>query len=141
MPVIHRFCPEILPMKLKHAKAAIDLVDRHVTLHNDLVVASHGLKTLAEQRIVKSCAAKIDSVRLENNRYKIKLNAREYAETFGLDMATAYEQLKSGCTELTERWIEWSETVVKERGVIAVRRTSTRRVGSSCGSRRKRRRS
>src|SRR5260364_249870 len=72
-----------------HAKALSEnenrhLAERHVTLRNDLVAASHGLKTLTEQRIVKSCAAKLDSVRIDQGRYKIKLTATEYAETFNL---------------------------------------------------------
>jgi plasmid replication initiation protein len=106
-------------MKLKHATTGPSLLDRHVSMHNDLLVASHGLKTLAEQRIVKSCAAKIDSVRLDqHNRYKVRLTAKEYAETFNLDTTTAYEQLKSGCETLAERWITWTEPVT--RGGIAV---------------------
>lgn len=71
------------------------LSEHHVNLRNDLVSASQGLKTLTEQRVVKSCAAKLDSRRLDQGRYKITLAAAEYAETFGLDLNTAYEQLKT----------------------------------------------
>lgn len=85
------------------------LSERHVTLRNDLVAASHGLKTLAEQRIVKSCAAKLDSVRLDAGRYRIKLTAAEYAETFQLDPTTAYEQLKSVSRSLLDRVIRREE--------------------------------
>ncbi|KAF0332767.1 RepB family plasmid replication initiator protein [Gigaspora margarita] len=97
-----------------HAKALSEnenrhLAERHVTLRNDLVAASHGLKTLTEQRIVKSCAAKLDSVRIDQGRYKIKLTATEYAETFNLDPTTAYEQLKSVSTTLLDRMIRREE--------------------------------
>jgi plasmid replication initiation protein len=85
------------------------LSERHVTLHNDIVAASHGLKTLAEQRIVKSCVAKIDSVRLDQGRYTFKLTAAEYTETFGLDPNTAYEQLKSVSRSLLDRVIRREE--------------------------------
>jgi plasmid replication initiation protein len=85
------------------------LSERHVTLRNDLVAASHGLKTLAEQRIVKSCAAKLDSVRQDQGRYKIKLTAQEYAETFELDPTTAYEQLKGASKTLMDRLIRREE--------------------------------
>ena len=85
------------------------LAERHVTLRNDLVAASHGLKTLAEQRIVKSCAAKLDSVRTDQGRYKIKLTAAEYAETFNLDANTAYEQLKDVSKSLLNRTIRREE--------------------------------
>lgn len=112
------FNPVSLTMKLVYAKDGTEVVERHITIHNDLVVASQGLKTLAEQRIVKSCAAKIDSVRLDGNRYKIRLTAKEYAETFGLDMTSAYEQLKKGCELLQERWIHWTEPV--HRGALAI---------------------
>lgn len=87
----------------------LELSERYVTLRNDLVVASHGLKTLAEQRIVKSCAAKLDSVRLDQGRYKIKLSAAEYADTFGLDTNTAYEQLKAVSKSLLDRIIRREE--------------------------------
>jgi plasmid replication initiation protein len=85
------------------------LSERHVTLRNDLVAASHGLKTLAEQRVVKSCAAKLDSVRLDQGRYKITLSAAEYAETFGLDADTAYDQLKAVSKSLLDRVIRREE--------------------------------
>jgi plasmid replication initiation protein len=97
-----------------HAKALSvkedrSLAERHVTLRNDLVAASHGLKTLAEQRVVKSCAAKLDSVRLDQGRYKITLSAAEYAETFALDPNTAYEQLKEVSKSLLNRTIRREE--------------------------------
>jgi plasmid replication initiation protein len=85
------------------------LSERHVTLRNDLVGASHGLKTLAEHRIVKAAAAKLDSVRLDQGRYKIRLTAAEYAETFSLDANTAYEQLKTVSKSLLNRTIRREE--------------------------------
>lgn len=100
------------PKSSLHARsipADLHLSDRHVTLRNDLVAASHGLKTLAEQRVVKSCAAKLDSVRLDQGRYKITLSAAEYAETFRLDPNTAYEQLKVVSKSLFDRMIRREE--------------------------------
>lgn len=85
------------------------LSERHVSLRNDLVAASHGLKTLAEQRVVKSCAAKLDSFRLDQGRYKIALSAAEYAETFNVDPTTAYEQLKAVSKTLLTRIIRREE--------------------------------
>ena len=92
-----------------HSKHDRHLSQRHVTLRNDLVAAALGLKTLAEQRVVKSCAAKLDSVRLDQGRYRITLAANEYAETFGLDPNTAYEQLKEVANSLLERVIRREE--------------------------------
>src|SRR5260363_194841 len=57
----------------------------------------------------KSCAAKLDSVRIDQGRYKIKLTATEYAETFNLDPTTAYEQLKSVSKTLLDRMIRREE--------------------------------
>lgn len=91
------------------------LSERHVTLDNRLIASSHGLKTLAEQRVVKSCAAKLDSIRPDQGRYKIKLTASEYAETFGLDINTAYEQLKTVSKSLLDRVIQREERT--HRGV------------------------
>jgi plasmid replication initiation protein len=104
------------PLKLL-TKEAQDrhLSEKHVTLRNDLVAASHGLKTLAEQRVVKSCAAKLDSVRLDQGRYKVTLSATEYAETFGLDSDTAYDQLKTVSKTLMDRVIKREEET--RRGV------------------------
>lgn len=85
------------------------LIDCHVTLRNDLVAASHGLKTLAEHRVVKSCAAKLDSVRLDQGRYRIKLSAQEYAETFDLDPPNAYTQLREVSESLLRRVIRREE--------------------------------
>jgi plasmid replication initiation protein len=89
--------------------ADLHLSERHITLRNDLVSASQGLNTLAEQRVVKSCAAKLDSVRLDQGRYRIILSAAEYAETFNLDPTTAYEQLKSVSSTLLDRVIRREE--------------------------------
>jgi plasmid replication initiation protein len=98
------------PLKLLSTEAEDrHLSEKHVTLRNDLVAASHGLKTLAEQRVVKSCAAKLDSVRLDQGRYKITLSAAEYAETFELDPTTAYEQLKTVSKTLLDRVIRREE--------------------------------
>lgn len=97
------------PHAMRAQSADLHLSDRHVTLKNDLVAASQGLKTLAEQRIVKSCAAKLDSARFDQGRYKITLSAAEYAETFKLDPNTAYEQLKAVSESLMDRRIRREE--------------------------------
>ena len=102
----------VKPKASLHARSKqsdLHLSERHVTLRNDLVAASHGLKTLAEQRVVKSCAAKLDSVRLDQGRYKITLSAAEYAETFRIDPNTAYEQLKVVSQSLLDRMMRREE--------------------------------
>lgn len=105
---ITRLFSQMNPIALQ-VKEDRHLSERHVTLRNDLVAASHGLRTLAEQRIVKSCAAKLDSIRLDEGRYKVKLTAAEYAETFRIDPTTAYEQLKAVSKTLLDRVIRREE--------------------------------
>src|SRR5260363_406111 len=57
--------------------------------------------------VLRCC--ELDSVRIDQGRYKIKLTATEYAETFNLDPTTAYEQLKSVSTTLLDRMIRREE--------------------------------
>jgi plasmid replication initiation protein len=74
----------------------------NVNMSNALVRAAHGL-TLGEKRVVSVCMAKMDSVRLDNGRYKFKLTAQEFAETFDVDGDTAYEQMKFAGDNLMKR--------------------------------------
>lgn len=106
-------------LKLKHAKVDDDalLQDRNVSMSNSLVRAAHGI-SLAEKRVVCACLAKMDSVRMDNGRYKFKLNADEFAETFNVSHVTAYEQLMETGKKLmkrTARVIEETPRGKKER--------------------------
>lgn len=106
-------------MKLKHAKPEADapLGNLHVNMSNALIRAAHGL-SLGEKRVVAACLAKLDSVRLADGRYKFKLTAEEYAETFDVSDVTAYEQLKEAGKHLmkrTARSIEDTPRGKKER--------------------------
>lgn len=93
-------------MELKYAKEDCnsELSKRQVNLSNDLVTAAHGL-TLGEKRVVMSCVAQLDSLRLESGRYKVKLSALDFAHTFKISSDTAYDQLKSVAARLYERSI------------------------------------
>lgn len=96
-------------MDRKHAKEVKDLplANRHVNMSNTLVMASHGLNSVAEHRLVKACVSKLDSIRPDqHNRYKITLNAQEFAETFHISMQNAYEQLKDVSKKLLTRTIK-----------------------------------
>ena len=68
--------------------------ERWVTMSNALTRAGHGL-TLAEKRIVAAAVSKLDSRKAlpPGEVPRTKLTAMEYAETFGVDMNTAYDQL------------------------------------------------
>ncbi|TDV28717.1 replication initiator protein [Paraburkholderia caballeronis] len=91
------------------------LTEEHALLLNDLLGAFHGLKTEAEERIVAACMAKLGSVRSEQGRSRIKLTAAEYADTFGLDPADAYQQLKTVAQSLLVRVVRREEQT--RRGV------------------------
>jgi len=80
----------------------IPVSDLHVNMSNELIRAAHGLN-LPEKRVISLCMAKLDSVRLDDGRYKFKLSATEFAQEFDLDPTTAYDQLKSVGDSLMKR--------------------------------------
>jgi plasmid replication initiation protein len=91
-------------MKLQHTKVNPDVSveELHVNMSNQLVRTAQGL-SLPEKRVVSVCMAKLDSVRLDNGRYKFKISAQEYGETFGITSPVAYEQLKDVGKKLMSR--------------------------------------
>ena len=106
-------------MKLEHAKQLTDspLNDQSVSMSNALIRAAHGL-SLPEKRVVSACLAKMDSVRMDNGRYKFKLTAEEFASTFNVSAVTAYEQLMDTGKKLmkrTARTVEDTPRGKKER--------------------------
>lgn len=99
-------CKEILASSLNEASA---LAEKEQLSLNDALGAFHGLRTRAEERVVMSCIARLDSVRLEQGRCRIRLTAGEYGETFGIDSAKAYTQLKSVSQSLSIRVVRREE--------------------------------
>lgn len=86
-----------------------DADDRHVSMSNRLARSAQGLN-LGEKRLVALSLAGTDSVPVHrlvaaqlNAGWKITVTAMEYAETFGVDPTTAYEQLKAASEKLFER--------------------------------------
>ncbi|WP_218963304.1 RepB family plasmid replication initiator protein, partial [Pseudomonas amygdali] len=77
---------------------------------NALVRAGHGL-SLTEKRIIGIAATTLDSY----NALKVgdvpitKISASEYAESFNVDMSTAYEQLQDAAKHLYNRSITFYE--------------------------------
>jgi plasmid replication initiation protein len=94
-------------MKLEYAgeKKEQALVKRQINISNDLTEAAHGL-TLGEKRVVMGCVAQLDSLRQESGRYKVRISATEFAETFKVSTDTAYDQLKSVAARLYERSVK-----------------------------------
>ncbi len=98
-----------------------ELPDRHVSMSNRLARAAQGLN-LAEKRLVALGLASTDSVSGRglalgaNSGWKMKVTAMEYADTFGVDPTTAYEQLKTASERLFERYVRYE---VKARHGLA----------------------
>ena len=107
--------------KLEHTKEGRELAlsDRHVNMSNALVRAAQGL-TLAEKRVMSSAVAKLDSVRhWTPEKLRVRLTAIDYAETFGVDTDTAYNQLQAAADKLFHRYARWFEK--GRRGPIEVK--------------------
>ena len=91
--------------------------DRWVNMSNALTRAGHGL-TLAEKRIVAIAASTLDSRRsLQQGEVpRTRITAIEYAETFQVDLNTAYEQLQGAAKQLYGRSITFYEQAYKRDG-------------------------
>lgn len=86
---------------------------RHVTMSNRLARAAHSLD-LSEKRLIALGLANTDSMPSQglllastNSGWKVKVNAQEYARTFGVDPATAYSQLASAAKKLFLRYVHY----------------------------------
>ena len=111
-------------MALAHKAQGYDVADverpageRWVTMSNALTRAGHGL-TLAEKRIVAAAVSKLDSRRVlkPGEVPRTKITAAEYAETFEVDMNTAYDQLQGAAKQLYNRSITFYEPAHKRNG-------------------------
>lgn len=91
--------------------------ERWVTMSNALTRAGHGL-TLAEKRIVASAVSKLDSRRMlpPGEVPRTRITAMEYAETFKVDLNTAYDQLQATAKQLYHRSITFYEPAFRRNG-------------------------
>lgn len=106
--------------------------ERWVTMSNALTRAGHGL-TLAEKRIVAAAVSKLDSRRVlkPGEVPRTRITAAEYAETFKVDLDTAYDQLQSAAKQLYNRSITFFESAHKRNGKpLPPTRVQMRWVGS-----------
>lgn len=90
---------------------------RLVCMTNALTRAGHGL-TLAEKRLIMCAMSKLDSRATPNPAAPpvTVITAAEYAETFGVDTDTAYDQLQSGAKNLYNRSITFYEAAHRRNG-------------------------
>lgn len=91
--------------------------ERKISMTNALTRAGHGL-TLAEKRLIMCAMAKLDSRAMPNPSAPpvTIITAAEYAETFGVDTDTAYDQLQSGAKNLYNRSITFYEPANRRNG-------------------------
>ena len=76
----------------------------NVTMHNTLVSASHGLN-LGEKRLVAMAVAKLSPKAAALPGKPIKISALDFAEQYGVDADSAYEQLRDAQENLFQRYI------------------------------------
>lgn len=108
------------------------LNDYNVTMSNKLIRSSHSL-SLVEKRCIAAIIAKIDSRRGSSlhahlaQYKKIRLSAIDYADTYGIDLKSAYRDLKKAADNLFERKVsiknlsdQGKEIITKFRWVSSV---------------------
>ena len=91
-------------------------------MSNVLVRAAQGL-SLAEKRIMSCCVSKLDSKRLPDMTKPVvaRISALEFAETFGLDPNTAYEELQAAAKGLRDRLIRFEKPGRKGPRIVEMR--------------------
>lgn len=98
--------------KLQHVRSLDKeqpLAELQVNMSNALARSAHSLN-LSEKRIIAACIAKTDQMPnmekvQQRGAWLVRLSAADYAETFGVDLDTAYTQLQTGSKNLFRRYI------------------------------------
>ncbi len=87
-----------------------------VTMSNALIRAAHNL-SLSEKRVLSFAIASLDVFKRHGGAETgmVKLSAHRYAEEFGVDLNTAYEQLQASAESIITKQISWWEEA--KRGV------------------------
>jgi plasmid replication initiation protein len=90
---------------------------RWVTQHNALIRASQSL-TLSEKRLVALAVSKLDPRKpfLPLQVPTARITAAEYADTYKVDIDTAYDQLKASSKHLYNRSIRFFEPAHRRKG-------------------------
>lgn len=81
-----------------------------ITMSHALTNAAQSL-SLAEKRVMMYAVAKLDTFKFNGgvNDGRVKLTAHEYAEQYGIDANTAYDQLKEAGKAIFMRYITFFE--------------------------------
>ncbi len=86
------------------------LIRKNISISNYIARAAQTL-SLSEKRILMAGIAKLEGVNKE-----VKLSAHEYAETYGVNIHTAYDQLKAAAHSLMKRTLSWQISDGKKIG-------------------------
>lgn len=116
---------------LEKALEKAHLSDYTVSMSNALATARHGL-TLTEKRLIAAAVSRLDSRRPQGSAIvKTRITAAEYAETFNIDIDTAYSELKSAGNKLYERSITFYRAANRRKGKpLPPTRTKMRWIGA-----------
>lgn len=99
------------------------LPERYISMSNAVARSSQGLG-LVEKRIIALGLAKTDSVpaadllKASKEGWKVRFSAQEYAESYDLDMNTAYEQMQQAGEQFLKRTITRHDKDHKGRPII-----------------------
>lgn len=100
------------------------LPERNCTMSNAIARSAQGL-TLAQKRLIALALAKTDTkpaqhlLEGQRNGWLIRLTAADYAETYEVDVNTAYEQLKSSAETMLKTL--WQKIEGSERRPVIIR--------------------
>ncbi len=91
--------------------------ERWITMSNALTRAGHGL-SLSEKRIVVMAAATLDSRKTlkPGEAPTTRISAADYAETYDVDLDTAYDQLRAAAKALYNRSITFYVPAYRRNG-------------------------
>lgn len=107
-------------VKFLPERTDIPLPERYVNMSNAVARSAQGLG-LVEKRIIALGLAKTDSVptadlvKASREGWKVRFSATEYAESYELDMNTAYEQMKDAGDQFLKKTIRRLEKDHKGR--------------------------
>lgn len=96
----------------KFVEKSETLSGRNVVVSNYITRSAQTLN-LVEKRILMAGIAKLGGVNGE-----VKLTAQEYAETYDVDMSTAYRELKNAVNSLMKRYLSWQVKDGKHIGTL-----------------------
>lgn len=107
--------------KMMKPRTDVAIPDRYVSMSNALARGAQGL-SLSQKRVIALAMAHTDSVPAKDlmngvmGGWKVRLYAGDYAETYEVDVNTAYEQLKATSTSLLK--CLWTTVSKGPRGPI-----------------------